>query len=451
MMGTQITRRAAVKMGIAAALATAGARLAGCSAQETSKEEESGKNGSNTDGAQVITKLQNPVSSGDGVADFAANTAALLIPSSKDNSCYCPLSLYTACALVGIGTSGQTQKQALDVLQAESATSLLDDCDELYQKVQYFITCATGYTEAQIEAHLMINNSAWTDKSHRFAKGFRKLLGSSSRRLEGKFNVETASVTLGSSEADEQIESWMGEQTGGLLKPQIKTKSSATALLANTVFLKDSWAAPFDKGSTAEGSFEAPTGKVKASYMTLSADTCAYGTIGDCTVAEKPFANTNSKIRFILPPQGTDPRSLFEDPAKAADLLSAQLADSKSLKLKVPKFSLEKTADLADTVKALGITAVFEESEDFKTMLVPRRNAQDGKVGIYGMEQGACLKLDELGIGAAAYTESALSASSPEEPQTADFSLERPFAYAVLAGDEDVVVYCGCVLDPTKN
>ena len=443
-----ITRRNALALGIAAAMSAMSAGLSGCTGNGASNQAEEGSSNSS---AQSVASIDNPAQTGDALLDFAANSCSVLIGPSKANSCFSPLSFYMACALLGIGCSGQTQEQVLNTLGKINAKDLLNECDRIYSQVQYFNTCGTGLTQAELEAHLMLGCSAWANSSYRFAKGFRKLIGSPSRRLENKYNAQLRSIEMGTQEADDEISAWVSDETGGILTPKIQTKAAEIAQILSTVYLKDNWAMPFDSQSTKEGDFAAASGKVKASYMALEDDICPYGSIGDCAVADKELAFTGASVRFILPPEGTDPRELFADAAKAADLLGKKLDDSKSIAWKIPKFSLVADIELENTAKAQGITKVFEANDDFATMFRAKNGTSASKTLVSSVKQAVYLSVDELGIKATSRAVANTPAATLGSPQKAELTLDRPFAYAVLAGSQNIPLLAGCVLDPTAK
>ncbi len=443
-----IARRDALALSIAAAASAMSVGLTGCASSSASNQTQ---NASHDDDTQSEASIDNPAHTGDNVLDFAANSCSALIGPSKANSCLSPLSFYMACALPGIGCSGQTQEQVLNTLGEIHAKDLLNECDRIYSQVQYFNTCGTGLAQAELEAHLMLGCSAWANSSYRFAKGFRKLIGSPSRRFENKYNAQLRSIEMGTQKADDEIGAWISDQTGEVLTSKPKTKAAEIAQILSTVYLKDSWAVPFDSQKTKEGDFAVKSGKTKVSYMALEDDICPYGSIGDCTVADKELAYTGASVRFILPPKGTDPRELFSDAAKAADLLGKKLDDSKSIAWKIPRFSLTADIELENAAKALGITKVFEASDDFATMFRAKNGTSASKTLVSSIKQAAYLSVDELGVKAASRIEASMPAATLGSLQKAELTLDRPFACAVLAGSEGIPLLAGCVLDPTTK
>lgn len=107
--------------------------------------------------------------------------------------------------------------------------------------------------------------------------------------------------------------------------------------------------------------------------------------------------------------------------------------------LSMPKFDIENTLSLKDTLKKMGMSDVFDpEKADFAPLT-------DTPVYLSEVEHGVRVKTDEKGIEAAAYTKMDIDAMALIQ-ESVDFKVDRPFIFAVQSQDGSIL-FCGQVTE----
>ncbi|NLA95923.1 MAG: serpin family protein, partial [Clostridiaceae bacterium] len=151
----------------------------------------------------------------------------------------------------------------------------------------------------------------------------------------------------------------------------------------------------------------------------------------------------NGYMRFILPAEDMTPEDLLADPLFLASLQSRgwQRAD---LVIELPKFSYRTKMDILKDMEELGLTAMVQGSPDFSAML-------DLDAEVSAISQETYIALDEKGVEAAGYTEIMMRATSallPDEIQTVELILNRPFLY-LITDEAGTPLFVGILRNPT--
>ena len=145
---------------------------------------------------------------------------------------------------------------------------------------------------------------------------------------------------------------------------------------------------------------------------------------------------------FVLPDEGISTQQVLKND-QFWDLLQrgGEYENSRYgviVTFSVPKFDVSSSADLADGLRDLGVSDVFDDSRSDFSPLTDESGLYVGKVS-----HNARVKIDEEGVEAAAYTAMAVCGSSmPTE--YADFICDRPFIF-VITNSDGAVLFMGTV------
>lgn len=111
------------------------------------------------------------------------------------------------------------------------------------------------------------------------------------------------------------------------------------------------------------------------------------------------------------------------------------------VELSMPKFDVESDLDLKDGLNKLGIRTVFDpQSADFSPLT-------DETLNLSRIRQAARVAVDEEGCTAAAFTAAVMSSAAAPMREQMDFTLDRPFIFAVT-GTDGMVLFTGVVNQP---
>jgi len=357
-----------------------------------------------------------------------------LAGAGEGNRIYSPLNVYMALAMLAEVTDGESRAQLLDLLGADSLETLRETAAALWT-VHY---SDDGWETSILASSLWLRDDDLADYDQATLDGLARYYYASAFRGE-----------MGSEEYNNALQTWLNEQTGGLLEEQAKgvELDPLTVLaLATTVYYKGAWQDEFREGATREDIFHAPTGDVTVDFMHQSFRTDYY--TGDRFAAVRKTLGSGSML-FLLPDEGVDPEALLSDP-QAMDMLLHGSPDLDvnhlTVNLALPKFDVSSDLELTEMLQALGVVDVFDGGlSDFSPLA---ENADALGLAVSQVRHAARVKVDEEGCEAAAYTVIMVNATSAmPDPEEVDFVLDRPFLFAIT-GSDGLPTFVGIVNNP---
>ncbi len=352
--------------------------------------------------------------------------------NGTENRVCSPLNIYMALAMLSGLTAGDSQKQILDLLSAKTPEALAAQANRIWNAL---------YTDDGVSSTLL-GSSLWLSEGIRFNADTLK-------KIAENFYASSYSGRMGSPEFDAALQAWLNEQTRGLLSEQaggVAMAPETVLALATAIYFKANWDDEFDDYNTSNQTFHAVDGDRDAPFMhqVFRGAVCD----GDgFTAVYKELRD--SGMWLILPDEGATPAGLLDSGA-AMDFLSdpEKYATSRDadVDLSLPKFDVTSDLDLVGGLKALGITDVFSATaSDFSPMTAERDDIALGQV-----KHAARVKIDEEGCEAAAFTVMmAMATGMPEPLPLVEFTLDRPFVFAVTA-DSGLPLFVGAVQTPVS-
>lgn len=242
------------------------------------------------------------------------------------------------------------------------------------------------------------------------------------------------------------INAWVAKNTRDKIKdilaPRTLTRDTKLAL-ANAIYFRASWRYPFEVSETKPGPFQASGGPVTVPMMTH----LDHGKVGDTSeaeIVELPYGR-DFVMTIVLPRAGLAAVEGAISEEKLRAWASAPVPVRK-LRVTMPKFRVESTLGLAETMRALGVTRVFEYG----------KSDLSGIDGTHDLFVGTAIHktfvaVDEKGTEAAAATVIGMEAgAAPDNSPPREFKVDRPFLFAVRDAKRDRLVFLGRVTDPTK-
>ena len=239
------------------------------------------------------------------------------------------------------------------------------------------------------------------------------------------------------------VNTWVSQQTRKRITMLFDELDPATVLvLANAVYLKADWGSPFDKSLTKDGAFTTPTRSVTAPLMGQQLEEAGYATGTGWQRVVLPYARGLLTMRIVLPDRVITQVPDFA-PAVAAATSSTKHDVPRRVALTLPRWNTGDGLDLTKILTGLGMGAVF-----------------DSRANLNGIEQGrglyvgqavhrANITVDEHGTEAAAVTGIDAVASSASAAPLVTFTVNRPFAWAIVHEPTGTPLFLGHVVDPT--
>lgn len=245
-----------------------------------------------------------------------------------------------------------------------------------------------------------------------------------------------------------QINEWTSNHTQGMIPQLLSQLDTQSALCAvNAVYFKGSWQEAFEARLTRQARFNKAAGDTLKVAMMSDKRTVDYGENEVFQIVSLPYrlrmSSESEMKRFsmlvVLPKSG---HSI--DEAMAA-LQSARLGGVRGqleptrVHLKLPKIDCAMNFDVLQTLKALGVDHLDDESVNnfpgiSKEPLYVSKSRQKARITVN--EEGT--------EGAAAtYAEMTIGSLPVEEPQPIPFFADHPFVYLVVNDDTNTIFFIG--------
>ena len=370
----------------------------------------------------------------EGYADSLMNFWAKSIPeflSGKGNRVYSPLNVYLALTMLAEVTDGTSRQQVLDLLGAQSIEALRTQAGHVWN---------AHYSDDGRTTSLLAN-SLWLDNAYTFNND-------TVQNLANNYYASVFHGDLGTEEMNEQLRSWLNDQTGGLLEEQSKNTEldpASVFALASTLYFATDWTDGFNESRTADRIFHSPEQDITVSFMNKTITTGIYYWSDDFGAVQLPLSSGD--MWLILPDEG----KTVDDVLASIDYLKMtqapqDWANQKELliELAMPKFDVSCQSDLISGMKNLGLTEVFNPNRANFSALTSAPDLFVDKI-----DHAVRVAVDEEGVLAAAYTVMDIPAGSPPptEKDEIEFVLDRPFLFMVTS-DDCLPLFAGVVEQP---
>ena len=361
------------------------------------------------------------------IACTAQSAKELLGHEDQANKVYSPVNIYLALSMLSEITGGDTRSEILSVLNVENIETVRKHAKEIYESVREEGERTTSLPAASI----------WLRNDIQYKPD----------ALEALVNDYFASSfegVMGDPEFDLQLQSWLNENTGGLLEEQAKGLSfdeDTLIALAASLYFRAEWNDVFSESSTKTDVFHAVSSDRQAQFM-HKGDSGTYYWDKKFGAVALPLSN-GGKMWFILPNKGVSPESLFESDA-ILRLTNDPGAWKKQKHLiinkAIPKFDVTGENNLVESLQNLGVQLAFDIT---KSDFTPLTDFPD--IYVSKAQHDVRVKIDEKGVEAAAYTVIIPVLGSTRFPEKSmDFIVDRPFAF-VITSDDDLPLFAGVV------
>lgn len=332
-----------------------------------------------------------------------------------------PLSIEMALAMAANGAAGEAAEamETLLGLTPEQLNSLL------------------GPYMAKGDNTLTMANSMWFNEHMEglVREEYKETLKTVYAAGEGTF-------TPYSQEDAAAINGWVKEKThdkiDSIITPDGLTEDTL-ALLINALYFNGKWTDPFLDALLAYGPFHAPAGDQQAVLMEDWEGTYFESEWG--TGFAKAYEDGYEFIAMLPAAQGPVDLSALD-----IDAFLASRTGAYDVHIKIPKFELEYSTSLVDTLKGLGLGSLFSAGS-LNGLLTDEALAGDWEVHVSDVIHKTYMKMYEEGTEAAAVTGIVMEATAamPVEREKKEVFLDRPFAFLIRDTQSGQVVFCGVI------
>ena len=386
---------------------------------------------------------QNPVSSpGDAAALAEGNTAFAfdlyhqVSASSTTNLFFSPYSISTALAMAQAGASGETKTQMNAVLHFSLPDARLHPA---FNALQLFLASReiNSSDSSKKDFRLSIANAPWGQAGYKFLPAYLDVLaenyGAGLRLLDFQADPELAR---------QAINDWIAQQTEQKIKdlmPPGMVDSSTRLVITNAIYFNAAWMSFFIEKYTVQASFNNLDGKQPSVALMNQQGYFNYYEGQGYQAIKLPYVGQKISMLVILPGAGKYTEVENTLSSEALETIRKGLK-SEMVRLGFPKFKLESSFGLSDTLQKMGMADAFDPGKaDFSGM--------DGSRALYisSVVHKAYVNVDEAGTEAAASTAIAMPVSMPA--RIVDFKADRPFIFLIQDEQSGTILFAGRVVN----
>ncbi|MGI6071658.1 MAG: serpin family protein [Lachnospiraceae bacterium] len=365
-----------------------------------------------------------------GLNDYFKQSVSTFLSNSEGvNRIVSPTNIYMALGMLAEITEGQSRGQILNLLGADSVEQVRSDAYAIWN----------GNYRDDGSTKSVMASSIWMNEQIDFNKETLKNLSENyfSSSYKGK---------MGSEEFNKALQSWLNNETGGLLEEQagmVEMTPDTIIALATTIYLKAKWNDEFLAENNTQGIFHAAAGDEECEFMNQRSSGRYW--FGENFSAISRYMLNDGSMFFILPDEDVSVDELLQDKEMLDFLVSEKYEWPKCKELMInqtiPKFDAASDIDIADGLKSFGITDVFDSgAADFSPL------TDDVNAFLTDATHAARVRIDEQGCEAAAFTVMMAGAGMPPEEEV-DFKVDRPFIF-MITGPMGLPLFVGVVNQP---
>jgi serpin B len=243
--------------------------------------------------------------------------------------------------------------------------------------------------------------------------------------------------------ARQTINDWVADQTEDKIKdliPDGALNAMTRLLLTNAIYFNAAWLLPFDEKATQNDSFDLLDGSEVQAPMMRQTESFGYLKAEDYEAVEMFYEGRELSMVILLPDESQF--SAFEESLDSAQLQSIlEQLSVQRLDLSMPKFKIDSSFGLADTLAGMGMPDAFDVVKaDFSGMT--------GKPDLFitNVVHKAYVDVNEEGTEAAAATGVVMGLKSMPVGEPIVVKVDHPFLFLIRDTQTGAVLFLGRVV-----
>ena len=361
----------------------------------------------------------------EGINAFAIDLY-MELAKENDNLFFSPYSVGTALAMAYEGATGVTREDMGKVLH------LPDDNETMWTGFKHLVfSLQTANGSPYV---LRTANALWVQRGYPINEGYLKII-----REFYLGEVGEVDFVKDPNGAAREINGWVEERTNGRIRDIVSKPSGDTRLIiTNAVYFRANWSSRFD-GGTWNGTFHSPKGPVTVPMMHQTGK-FPYFENDELQALELPYKGGRLGMLIILPEEGK-----FDEVEKELstgfiwEIMNGTTKES--VKVTPPKFRLEETYRLRNTLMEMGMEKAFTVP-DFSGI------SPKGELAISDVVHKTFLSVAENGTEAAAATAVTITLAAAPAENLKVFNANRPFIFLIYDRETGAVLFMGRLVNP---
>ncbi|XP_025406331.1 leukocyte elastase inhibitor-like isoform X8 [Sipha flava] len=361
--------------------------------------------------------------------DFSLSLYTELAKKETGNIFYSPFSIHVIMFMASVGAASTTFDEMIATIHLNKTTHSLETYKELLDDLisdSENLKLATGMF---VDTNFNVKSS--------YVENTNKYLKATMEKLNFKQNPE---------KQRQYINNWVLQKTNDKIKnlfPKDSINEGTPLVLANAIHFKSGWAHKF-RDAEDEPFYLTPNNKVTVKMMTLVHDLSYYHNDElKFAALELPYEHHAFKMMILLPDEKDGLKNLENNLSKIKIHEISNKMSQYHVTVKLPRFKLEQSLQLEDTLSNLGCPTMFSRAANFSNI------AESGDLYVSKVVHKAYVDVNEKGTEAAAATGWAMdnSMSFPRTKHRSVFNADHPFIFAIFWGfDFSNMIFIGRII-----
>ncbi|XP_024436466.2 serpin B7 [Desmodus rotundus] len=372
-------------------------------------------------------------------ADFGFNLFREMDTNhGSGNVFFSSLSIFTALAVVRLGTRGDCASQMDKVLHFNSISGHGDSSNAQQGLQNQLKRLLSDINTSRKDYELNIVNGVFAEKVFDIHEDYIKC---AEKLYHAK--VERVDFTNAVQDSKYKINKWVENETHGKIKNIISEESfssSAVMVLVNAVYFKGQWESAFPKSDTMHCPFKSPQCPGKTVAMMYQERMFNLSVIQDPHMQVLELRYRGGISMYVMLPESD--LSQIENQLTFENLMkwtSPRKMSHQYVKVFLPQFKIEKDYEIKRHLKALGLRDIFDESRADLSGI-----ASGGRLYLSKLMHKSHIEVNEDGTEAAA-----VSGNNIVEkllPASTVFRADHPFLFVIRKND--IILFSGKVSCP---
>ncbi len=356
---------------------------------------------------------------------------------ADQNIFFSPYSISTALALTYEGAKGTTAEEIRSVFHFPA-----DDTT----RQEGYKNLIAGLNSPDAAYSLSTANALWAEETYPFLPAYIET-------AQQYYAAEVRNMDFISApeESRQTINGWVEDQTEDRIKDLIPAGAITPLtrlVITNAIYFKGTWVLQFDENKTQKATFRMEGDEsVMVDMMQRTDDEAfySYAETEDLQVLRMPYEHESGKAlsMLVLLPEDNDITTAESvlGTEELADAISSM--EKKRVEVFFPKFTLETTYFLPETLGAMGMPTAFSSDADFSGM--------DGTRNLFITDviHKAFVDVNEEGTEAAAATGVIMGRGVSVEKPVPVFRADHPFIFLITDDETGNLLFMGRMSDPT--
>ncbi len=353
---------------------------------------------------------------------------------SGENCFISPASVAIALNFAMAGSSGATREAMAKGLKLANPQA---DTTSAFSELLKALVSKDSQVEMNIANAIFVNDKY-------------KLNSSFEQNAKVDFQSEIRNENFSDSQTINKVNGWVSDKTKKHIPSIIsKLPAEAFAVLLNAIYFKGSWTTPFPASDTKDGDFHLDAGGTKkVSFMNRSGK-FSYFEEKDFQAVKLPYGSERYEA-FVFLPAPSLKLSEFQKrmTSQNFDKYVGQFDSWNNSHLTVPRFHIDYSKSLNQSLQSLGFENIFSDSADFSLMHTPPPGLKVSEV-----VHKTTLDVDEKGTVATAATSVMMmpTMARMETPRSFTMVVDRPFLFAIRDSQTGLLLFFGSVYKPEKK